>query len=93
MGRKAEIKKQYLKTASAAGFTSLSGFIQNSKFKDKEKVQEALDELKPFYLHRHLRKRFPTRRVLCHYIDHTYGMDIADVSKISKSNNGYKFIL
>ena len=44
-------------------------------------------------LHKPIRKHFPKRRVLVSKIDDTWAADLVDMQKLSKYNNGYRYLL
>ena len=46
-----------------------------------------------YTLHKPVRRRFPRRRVVVPGIDHQWQADLVDVSRLSTTNDGYKFLL
>jgi hypothetical protein len=54
--------------------------------------EELLKQLR-IELHKPVRKRFPTRNVFVPHIDHTWGMDLVDMSKLARFNGGFRWML
>ena len=58
-----------------------------------EDVEEWLKNQLAYILHKLIRLNFKTRAVVVHQIDQQWQIDLVDVSKLSKHNNGFKFIM
>ena len=88
-----QIKSQYYNPDLSASFTSTSGFLSNSKFKDKKAVEHELLKLREITLHKPLRKRFPRRKTIVHFTNFQYQADLIDMSKYASENDNNKWIL
>lgn len=90
-----EIEKKYLTPGSTAGFTSITSFMKNSKFKNKEEVSAALSKLDAFALHQTKRKKFPRSKVMVLEANHTLSMDLGFMHdfKGSNKNNAYFLVV
>ena len=75
-----------------AGFSSVLKLSKASGV-STAKVKEWLRKQSTYTLHRMAMKKYPTRKYTVHDIDVQWQADLADVSLISKQNNGYTFIL
>ena len=80
-----------------SSFSSVRTLFSAAK---KENPAIKLDEVKKwlskqltYTLHKPVPKTYRTRPVLVHSIDELWQMDLVDLSKLSKKNDGYKFIL
>ena len=56
-------------------------------------VEEWLKLQLAYTLHRPIHLNFKTRPVVVHQIDEQWEIDLVDMSKLSKHNNGFKFIM
>ncbi|KAJ8050807.1 hypothetical protein HOLleu_04145 [Holothuria leucospilota] len=56
-------------------------------------IREWLKGQNTYTLHKPVKKNFARNRVLVNAIDHQWEMDLADLSSLSRYNNGYKFLL
>ena len=86
---------QYYSPREPASFTSwkpLKRALKQKKEKTKG-MKEWLLEQETHSMHKPLKKRFERRRVIVSSIDHQWQMDLADLSHLVKSNNGYKYLL
>ena len=59
----------------------------------REDVQNWLRKQVTYTLHRPVQLKFQTRPVLVYDIDEQWQMDLVDLSKLSKYNSGYKYLL
>ena len=59
----------------------------------RDDVQRWLSKQITYTLHRPVRLKFQTRRVIVYDIDEQWQMDLVDLSKLSKYNSGYKYLL
>lgn len=90
-----EIKKKYLTPGSTAGFTTLTAFMQNTKFKNKKDVETALSKLDAFSLHKQRRKKFPRSKIIVTEANQTLSGDLGFMQdfKGSNKNNIYFLVL
>ena len=87
--------QQYYSPREAASFTSwkpLSRALKRKKEKTKG-IDEWLMNQETHSMHKPLKKRFERCRVIVSGIDAQWQMDLADLSHLEKSNNGYKYLL
>ena len=79
-------------SSSYSGLSSYSKAVKSEKL-PKKKIKEWLLEQETYTLHRPIRKKFRRQRVMVSGIDDIWQADLVDVSKISKENKGFKFLL
>ena len=95
--------EQYLKKidynpsnpASFAGPDKLYRFVRNDgKFElSKYKIRKWLQRQEPYCLQRSLKRSFKWNTVIVKGVDDQWDVDLMDMIKFAKYNNGYKFIL
>jgi hypothetical protein len=73
-------------------FGSVSNLVTASK-KNRKDVQEWLSAQDTFTLHKPVRKRFPRNPYIVTNIYDFWEMDPADLTSLSKYNNGNEFLL
>jgi transposase InsO family protein len=71
---------------SAAGLKRSSGVGQRQ-------INEFLSHQDAYTLHRDIRRRFPRRKTLALGINELWQSDLVDLSSISSSNDGFKYVL
>lgn len=86
------LKKIYYDVKHPAGLSSVRKLAEASGFRYNQ-VKKWLKEQRTYTLHKQARKHYPTRKYLVHDIDDQWQADLADVSAISRHNNGNRFIL
>lgn len=86
------LKTIYYNVKHPAGFSSVSKLAEASGYPYNQ-VKKWLKGQRTYTLHKQARKRYPTRKYLVHDIDDQWQADLADVSAISKHNNGNHFLL
>lgn len=91
--RDEKIREAYLTPGAATGFTSLTTFMQNSKFKNKEEVAAALSKLDAFSLHRGMRKKFQRSKIIVLEPNHTVSVDLGFMQNFKGSNKNNKYFL
>jgi Integrase core domain len=87
-----QIKRAYLTPHLKSSFTGLGTFLKNTKFKNKNAVEEELNSIAAFSLHKVAKKRFKTRRVVVNWLNFQLGADLIDLSRFSSENKGVKYI-
>lgn len=87
-----KIKQKYFSPKSTAGYNSLTAFLRNAKYKNKWVANDVLNSLKTFSVHKGIRQKYPTRKVMCNSIDQYWTMDLGDVLSLYRSNSFYKHI-
>ena len=59
----------------------------------KKQIRKWLEGIDAYTLHKPLRKKFPTNRVIVYSIDQQWQSDLMDVGSLSIHNDGYRYIL
>ena len=93
MDKSKRIKTEYFTPGAPTGYASLSGFLKNSKYKDKNLVQKTLQDLRTYSIHKNVRKTFPRRKVMVSFIDVYWTMDILVMLKYKHNNSHYGYVL
>ena len=90
----AEIRRTYVNTRISGALRGLDSFMENrKKWKDKRQVENELIKLETFSVHRPVRRKFPRRRVLVHFINELWSADLASLGKYARQNNGVHYLL
>ena len=91
------LKKLFYDLRNQAAYAGKSKQLQEAKKHDTnisiEDVEEWLKSQLTYTLYKSTRLNFKTRPVLVHEIDEQWQIDLVDMSKRSKHNNGFKFIM
>jgi L-rhamnose mutarotase len=90
---KKKIISQYLTPGSASGFSSRTSFLKNSKFKNKEEVENVLSNLRTYSIHKPIRRTYKRRKVHVNFIDDTWTFDIGVMLKYKFSNSHFGYFL
>ena len=88
----------YYSLASPASFSGVDKLYREARKKSstisRSKVKRWLSSQLTYTLHKPVSKlRFKTRFVLVHDMDEQWQMDLVDLTKISKYNSGFKYLL
>ena len=88
----------YYSLASPASFSGLEKLYREARKKSatisRSKVKRWLSSQLTYTIHKPVsRLRFATRPVVVHDIDEQWQMDLADLTKLSRYNSGFKYIL
>ena len=83
----------YFDPKHPGSFCGVSGFLKNNKNVDKEKFKQWAGKVDCVTLHRLARKSFPRRRMLVFSTGDLLQIDLMDFQKLSKFNQGCKFVL
>lgn len=86
------LKAIYYDPNHPAALGSANKLAKATKFPLK-KVKKWLAKQKTYTLHRQARKTYPSRKYYVSNIDEQWQMDLADMIKIKRHNNGYAYIL
>ena len=65
-------------------------YSKDVRFKD---VKKWLSKELTYTLHRPVRRNFKTRKVMVYSMDESWQADLVDLSKLSKQNDGHKYLL
>ena len=94
------LKKLYYDLKNPAAYAGKSKLLQEAKKDDTNISIEYVEEwlkLQLAYtlhtLHKMIRLNFKTRPVVVHQIDGKWHIDLVDMSKPSKNNDGFRFIM
>ena len=91
------LKKLFHDLKNPAASAGKPNLLQEAKKHDInisiEDVEERLTSQLANTLHKPIRVNFKIRPVVVHQIDEQWLIDLVDMSKLSKHNNGFKFIM
>jgi hypothetical protein len=88
------IAKAYYNSKSPGGYAGKRRLKHQLKTKvDKKAIDDWLSKSDTYTLHKPLRKRFKRRKYIVSGIDATWQLDLSDLQKLAKYNNGNKYIL
>lgn len=59
----------------------------------KKQIKQWLEGVDAYTLHKPARRKFPTNRVVVHFIDQQWQADLVDLISLQKENRGYRYIL
>lgn len=82
----------YYSLDNPSSYSSINNLVKASGL-SKSVVQSFLDSQPVYGLHKHPRYKFPRRRIRATGIDQCYSIDLLDCQKLSKFNDGYRFIM
>ena len=74
------------------GYSGINDLVRKSGLKQKQ-VEEFLDTVDTYTLHKPIRKKFETRRVYVKGIDDQFQADLVEMREFSKENDGYNYLL
>ena len=74
------------------GYSGVNQLVKKTRY-SKKKVEEFLAKQRVYTLHKPIRHRFKTRRVLVSNIDDQWQADLVDMQKLRKYNKNYNYIL
>jgi len=80
----------YYTPSHPAGFT---GNVKSLDSKKQKKTVKWLHQQDVYTKHRSLRRRYRRRRVIVLGKNHTWGVDLMDMTQIKTQNNGYAYVL
>ena len=90
------LQKIYFDPNSNASFASVNKLykVAKSKFPNVtlKEVKDWLSGEDVYTLHKPVKKKFKRNKIVVYGIDHQWQVDLADVSSLVKSNNGYRYI-
>lgn len=88
------VKRTYLNQRFKGAFSGLSGFLRNrNKWKDRKVIEKELNKISAYSLHKDVRNKYPRRKIMVNFINEIWASDLRDISKFSRQNRGYKFIV
>ena len=86
------IRSAYRKPRQKGSLGGVQRFARMNKLPLK-KVQQALERDVAYTLHKPVKRKFPTSKVLVMGIDQQWVADLVDMQKLSKYNRGNKYLL
>src|SRR5689334_22451995 len=93
----AELKKVYYDPSHPAGFSTANKLYEAVKTKFPNltllDVHDFLKGELTYTLHKPSRVRFPRNKILSTHAGADFQADLADMSNVSRNNDGYKYIL
>ena len=91
------LRQLYETSKSPHSFTGVQGLFENARNIDpsitRDDVKKFLEKQESYTLHRITRKRFNRRKILAPKPGVIASCDLADMSRLSRYNNGFKYIL
>ena len=91
------LKKTYFDPENNASFSSANKLYKIAKTKFSKvtlnHIQDWLSTQYVYILHKPAKKKFKRNKIVVQGIDHQWQVDLADVSTLAKSDNGYRYIL
>ena len=88
-----QIEKLYTNPSNPGSFSGISGFLRANKNVKKKDLINYLKSSEAYTLHKPKRKNFVRKKVIVPSINHTFQIDLVDVSKIKDENDGHTFLL
>lgn len=89
----ASIVGRYLNSRRLGSFGSLRQFSNHAKGHSAEEIKQALHSIPEYTQFLPSRSKFPRRKIISYKSNEIFVMDLMDVSRFSRINKGYKFIL
>jgi hypothetical protein len=86
------IEKLYTKPSNPGSFSGISGFLRANKNVKKKDLINYLKTSEAYTVQKPKRKNFVGKKVIVPSINHTFQIDLVDVSKIKEENDGHTFL-
>lgn len=88
------MKEIYQNPSHAGSFGGINVLYSAAKGKvSKKTIQKWLSGVDSYTLHKPVRRKFPTNRVIVHSIDQQWQTDLVDMISLQKHNRGFRYIL
>lgn len=91
------LRRIYFDIKNPVSYSSIDNLYKEARKEipdlTKSQVREWLSKNEAYSLHKSARKKFPRNPVITTGIDTQWELDLADLSNISRYNDGYKFLL
>ena len=88
------MKEIYEDPSHAASFGGVNALYRVAKGRiSKKKIQKWLSAIDSYTLHKPVRRKFPTNRVIVYSIDQQWQTDLVDLGSLQKFNQGYRYLL
>jgi hypothetical protein len=92
-----KFQRHYTDPSLSGSYSGLESFYRALKKRGlsvkKKELKEWLLSQKTYTLHRNKVNKFQRNRVIVSGLDDTWQADLVDMQKLSKQNNGYKYLL
>ena len=86
------IEELYTDPSNPGSFSGIDGFLRANKNIKRSDLLNYLKNSETYTLHKPKRKKFYRRQVIVPSIDHTWQIDLLDVSKIKDENDNHTFL-
>ena len=90
------LKDTYYNPENPEGFSSVDKLYKAAKNEfpstKKSEIKNWLSSQLTYSLHKPVRKFFKRNRIIVSYINQQFQIDLADMSNLSRNNNGFKYI-
>lgn len=87
------MEKTYQEPAHAASFGGVDALFRAAEGKVSKKIiQKWLRGVDAYTLHKPVRRKFPTNRVIVYAIDQQWQCDLVDLRSLREQNEGYQYI-
>ena len=87
----------YYNTKSPSAFSGVEKVYLEAKQKmpsiTRREVREWLEKQYTYTMHKPIRKKFPRRSIYVKGMDDQWQVDLADMTRLSRYNNGYQYLL
>ena len=91
------LEELYFSLESPSAFSGVNNFYKVAKSRNPsitlENVKQFLSKQLSYSLHKPIARRFSTRPVMVYYVDEQWQIDLVDMSKLSKANKGFKYLM
>lgn len=88
----ARLKRAYYQLKTPEGLGGLTALAKAAGVSEKT-AHKWLKGQRTYTLHRSARKRYPTRKYFVNKIDEQWQADLAEMQRVSQTNQGYRYIL
>jgi hypothetical protein len=88
---KKNIEKVY--TNPKTGFVGINELQKQLPDVPPEEIKKQLEGVEAYTLHKPVRRNFERRRVMVNGIDEQWSADLADMSRLAKDNDGFRYLL
>lgn len=84
----------YLDPAQPGSFGGVDSLFRAVRGEvSKKKIRKWLEGVDAYTLHKPVRRKFPTNRVIVNSIDQQWQADLVDLSALHTHNDGYRYLL
>ena len=87
------MENAYYDVPRADSYGSFAGVERQNKTLKRNDIDKFLSEQDAYTLHANVRRRFKRRKTLAFRIDDLWQADLVDLSRISSSNDGFRYLL